>query len=84
MTDYNSSYTSYASALRKKRKHLKERIRLAEHEINNMKVSHPKFIERYQKLNELRIDYKTTLSRIENYGKPRPGLEEIILPKTNK
>lgn len=34
------------------------------------------FMQKYRELNELRIELKTVKSRIENYGKPHPGIEE--------
>lgn len=66
----------YMKELREKRKQLKEDIKELEKATAMPQPITPEFMNKYRQLNEKRIDLITVKSRIENYGKPRPGIEE--------
>lgn len=70
------SAVKYLKELRKKERSIKERIASTEKELENPTRVDDQYIQKYRELNVLRIDLKTVRSRINNYGKPRPGIEE--------
>lgn len=67
---------SYQSELNRKMKLIKQRILKAETELDQMKTSHPSFIEKYKSLNLLRIDLETVKSRIKNLDNFPGGIME--------
>lgn len=72
----SSGAITYLRELKNRKRDLQEAIKLLEKQTAMPQRVTPEFMEKYRLLNLKRIDLKTVKSRIENYGKPRPGIEE--------
>jgi len=75
----------YLKELRTKKAQLKERIKELELQTKNPKEINSEFMQKYSDLNNIRVNLEAVKSRIRNYGKPRPGIEEFTIHeiKTN-
>jgi hypothetical protein len=78
------SKCKYVADLRKEQKRIEKRIRVMEASTKMPQPINDEFLEKYRKLNQLRIDLKTVKSRINNYGKEGVVIYNYGFPTSDK